>query len=162
MSDVRIKTNGHNFHLRVAGIIKEDDKYLIMQIEGSSYYMIPGGHVELGENSKEAIIREIKEEVGVDIDIESLKLFCYQENFYTKNNIREHWIENYYIVKIKEKLEINNWSIEENDKGVLKTLHFKWVTLEELKEIDLRPVTIKNLLIDEKTNSFNHIINIQD
>ena len=33
------------------------------------YYVIPGGGVEEGESLEEALIREIKEELGIDIEI---------------------------------------------------------------------------------------------
>ena len=35
-------------------------------------YSVPGGHVEIGESFEEAIIREVKEETGLDIKITRL------------------------------------------------------------------------------------------
>ena len=32
-----------------------------MRVNETPYYHIPGGHIEIGEDSKQAIIREIKE-----------------------------------------------------------------------------------------------------
>lgn len=47
----------------------------------------------------------------------------------------------------------------ENDKGEEKLLNFKWVTLEELKEIDLRPSNIKDMLINEEyLKGLTHIV----
>ena len=43
-------------------------------------YVIPGGHVELGEHIEEAAIREAKEETG--LDIYGLKFICFQEFIY--------------------------------------------------------------------------------
>jgi len=40
-------------------------------------YVIPGGHVELGERIEEAAVREAKEETG--LDIYDLKFICFQE-----------------------------------------------------------------------------------
>ena len=36
----------------------------------------------------------------------------------------------------------------ENDKGEEKLLEFKWVTVKELKNTDLRPTNIRDMLIN--------------
>lgn len=43
-------------------------------------YVVPGGHVELGERIEEAVIREAKEETG--LDIYGLKFINFQEFIY--------------------------------------------------------------------------------
>ena len=156
--DIRIKNDGYNFHFRVAAVIVQDDKFLIQQIDGYDYYILPGGHALLGESSLKALEREVREEVGCDIDLEKCKLFCLHENFYNKKEKLEHWIENYFTVKTKTPLPNNNWEIEENDNGKIKLLHFKWVSKNELKELDLKPTTIKKLLVDNKSNEFSYLI----
>ena len=55
----------------VHGLIKDDDKYLIIKrsVNETSYpefWDIPGGLAELKELPKEALIREIKEEIGLN------------------------------------------------------------------------------------------------
>ena len=45
-------------------------------------FTIPGGHVELGENMEAALIREINEEVGLDIVVKGFLNF--QEAIYSK------------------------------------------------------------------------------
>jgi len=37
-------------------------------------YTLPGGHIEVGETMKEAIIREVKEETGLDVEVAELLL----------------------------------------------------------------------------------------
>ncbi|MCQ2381956.1 MAG: NUDIX domain-containing protein [Clostridia bacterium] len=64
MMDLKIKNEREEFHCRSCGVIKQNNKFLIMRVNRSEYYHIPGGHIELGETSKDAVIREIKEEVG--------------------------------------------------------------------------------------------------
>ena len=71
--DVKFKEGKYDFHYRVVGIIIKDDKYLIQNIEGKDYFVLPGGHVRAGENSDNALIREIKEEVGLDIDVKTAR-----------------------------------------------------------------------------------------
>ncbi len=43
-------------------------------------YVIPGGHIELGERAEEAARREAKEETG--LDVEELEFLCWQEFVY--------------------------------------------------------------------------------
>ena len=156
--DIRIKNPGYNFHYRVAGIIMQDNKYLIQQIEGYDYYILPGGHVLLGESSRQAIKREIQEEVQNDIEFEKCNLFCFHENFYNKKEKIEHWVENYYLIQPKKRLNSNNWDIVEDDKGEKKLLHFIWVTKDELKKIDLKPTSIKKIIVEEQFDNISYLI----
>jgi len=54
-------------------------------------YTLPGGHIELGETAEEAVRREVKEEVGLDVEVERLLLM--QEAIYTT----EFWKKRHYI-----------------------------------------------------------------
>ena len=40
-------------------------------------YVVPGGHVELGERIEQTVIREAKEETG--LDVRNLRFLCWQE-----------------------------------------------------------------------------------
>ena len=155
--DLKIKTEKEEFHGRTCGIIKQENKFLIMRVNKTSYYHIPGGHIEIGEDSEQAVIREIKEEIGCDV--QETSLFLIQENFWTRNAKKCHGIEFYYIIKLKQQLQMQNYEKIENDKGEEKLLEFKWVTAEELKNIDLRPINIRDMLINEEyLKGLSHIV----
>lgn len=155
--DLKIKSEKQEFNGRTCGIIKQDDMFLIMRVNKTNYYHIPGGHIEIGEDSKTGVIREIKEEIGCDV--QEAKLFAIQENFWERNERECHGIEFYYIIKPSIKLPIKNYERIENDKGEEKLLDFRWVTAQELKNVDLKPSNIKELIINGKyLDGLVHII----
>lgn len=59
---------------RAVGVIIKDNKILILRRikNGEEYFVIPGGSVEKGESVKEAVVREMKEELSLDITIDRL------------------------------------------------------------------------------------------
>ena len=62
MKDIDIKCDDGNFKLRTSAIIIKDNKILLQKCQNRNGYGLPGGHVELGELTSDAIIREVKEE----------------------------------------------------------------------------------------------------
>ena len=155
--DLKIKTDTQEFHGRTCGIIKQEDYFLIMRVNKTQYYHIPGGHIEIGEDSKEAVIREIKEEIGCSV--KEAKLFAIQENFWKRKGKQCHGIEFYYVIEPEPKLSIKDYERIENDKGEDKLLEFKWVKSEELLNVDLRPENIKKLLVNgEYNNKLIHLV----
>lgn len=154
--EVKFKTEDYNYYNRVAGIIKQDNKILILNVDDSPYYHIPGGHIEIGEDSLTAVTREIKEELNYTV--KKANLFCTQENFYKKKGVIQHGVEYYYIIELEEEIEIIDREVIENDRGEEKHLLIKWVSIDELKTTDLRPFTIKGLIINNKIDNLIHII----
>jgi mutator protein MutT len=58
-----------------AGVLIRDRKFLITRSRGKSFFVAPGGKVEPGETLTEALKRELKEELQIDIDTADLKEF---------------------------------------------------------------------------------------
>jgi 8-oxo-dGTP diphosphatase len=66
--------------LAVYLIVKEQDKILLYLRQNTGYcdgmYSLIAGHVEQGESLSEAMIREAKEEAGIEISPKNLKPLC--------------------------------------------------------------------------------------
>ncbi len=60
---------------KTAGILIQDRKFLVTRPKGKSYFISPGGKVELGETTYEALKRELREEIEIDIDTSDLQEF---------------------------------------------------------------------------------------
>jgi nucleoside triphosphatase len=76
----------------------KDEVLLVKSHKWGSVYTVPGGHIELGERSEAAVKREVKEEVG--LDVEPVKLLLVQEAIYPAGYIKhEHFIFMDYLCR---------------------------------------------------------------
>ena len=60
------------FHITVKGIVIYEGKTLILKrvrpsSDGLGYWELPGGGLEYGEDPHQALVRELKEETGLDL-----------------------------------------------------------------------------------------------
>jgi nucleoside triphosphatase len=63
----------------VGGLIinPEGELLIVKSHKWKVAYTIPGGHVEVGESLEEALLREVKEETG--LDIHEIEFLCFHE-----------------------------------------------------------------------------------
>lgn len=67
--------NSNNIVYRTAGILIKDRRILVIREAGNDFFIVPGGKIEANENAKQALIRELKEEVGVETKEGELERF---------------------------------------------------------------------------------------
>ena len=48
------------------GVCIQNGKLLLCRAKGGSTTYLPGGHIEFGETGRTALLREVKEEIGLD------------------------------------------------------------------------------------------------
>jgi len=125
-----------------AVILNSEDKVLICKSnKWNLKYVIPGGHIEAGESMEAALIREVKEETGLDIfDIELLAIneSIYSESFQNK----KHFIFVDYICRSNSKDVILNEEAQS----------YKWIDLTEVENYDSEKFTAKLLKELRKSN----------
>ncbi len=153
--DIKLQNEEWKLKMRVAGCIVKDNKVLCAQMCENKFLCLPGGHIEFGESTKEAVIREMKEEVGFDCKI--LNLICVIESFYQAKDKKVHEICYFYLMEPLKNIVTQDYIREENDKGELKRIKFKWVELENLKKVDFRPQILTDKLA-QKNWAFEHKI----
>ena len=108
-----------------AFILNENNELLLQQRKKSpeaGYWSIPGGRLEMFETFEEAVKREIKEEVGVDIQVIDELGIC---DHIIKSE-QKHWVSPSFLCKIIK----GKPTIMEPDEHA----DLKWFSLEELPE----------------------------
>jgi len=94
---------------------------------GQGRWSIPGGIVELGERVQDAIVREVKEECGLDIEVEELMDVFDSITRDEKGRIQYQFVVVNFLAKIKG--------------GILKNaddvLEARWVQLNEVEKYNL-------------------------
>ncbi len=158
MEDIEIKTETQKFKYRVNGIIIKDNKVLTLRMKNNVSFCLPGGHVELGEDTRTAVIREMLEETETPVTI--LNELAIVESFYKdKKGLDTHEISFYYIVEPENynKISLENYTRTENDNEEIKQHNFEWLKLSEISSVDFRPSYIKDKLANNDL-SFEHLI----
>lgn len=119
---------------------------------GSKNYQLIGGHVEENESFDECIVREIKEETGIDIPLEKRNPFyviTYMTKDYPSEGINSKYIANYYYIKCDIKPDLNKVNLTEGElegNFELRYIH-KDKVLEELNN-SLKTCTRENVVKD--------------
>lgn len=154
MEDVIAMIGGFKFNYRAAAIFENGDKILLHKNADDDFYAIPGGRIQAGEPSVETLKREVQEEMGKEIDVVGFRGMV--ENFFEYSNKKYHEVMVIHSAKFKdESLNEVEKIVGLEDDGKLE---FIWKTREEIKDLDLRPVSIKNKIINNE--EIGHIINI--
>jgi ribose 5-phosphate isomerase B len=94
---------------------EKNEVFLMKSPKWDGLYIIPGGHIELGENMRDALIREIKEET--DLDIYDLKMFTLHDAIFPAGfHKKKHFLMVDFLAKTKsEKFKLDG---KEGTKGV--------------------------------------------
>lgn len=158
MKDIKYEDELKRLKIRVNGIVLKENKVLVIKSKNNSSYYLPGGHIELGEDSKQAVSREMLEELGTEVVIK--EKIAIAENFYLDKCGKEvHEISFYYVVDPIdfEKIPMVAYERVENDKGEMKLHKFDWLDINAIKDVDFKPEFLREKLL-EKNYEFEHVI----
>jgi ADP-ribose pyrophosphatase YjhB (NUDIX family) len=147
--DILLTTEAGVFSYRVAGILIRDGKVLLQCPINDTAYAFPGGHVNFGETSEQAIIREFKEEIAADI--RPIRLLWIGENFFPWGEKDCHQIGLYYLIALCDETQTPLDGIfYAQDELERKACHleFSWIDLTKLKHIELYPIIAKEKLMN--------------
>jgi len=126
----------------VYGIYVEDNRLLVIHKNGGPYkyrFDLPGGSLEEGESLSEAMVREFKEETGIEIEIvEQIGITDFLLPWKWKGYTDVHHIAVFYKVR-KIGGEI---SVPEEFEGQ-DSLGAEWVNRQDISEDNASPLVLK-------------------
>jgi ADP-ribose pyrophosphatase YjhB (NUDIX family) len=129
------------FNFRVAGIALNGHQVLIHRSEMDDFWSLPGGRVEMLEPARDALEREMLEELDVEIQVE--RLVWVVENFFEYDSKPYHELAFYFLMKFPRGCHLYNkhepFLID--DEGV--RFIFKWYPISKLKDIRLYPAFLR-------------------
>jgi 8-oxo-dGTP diphosphatase len=109
----------------VTAFIVKENKLLIVRRSKNEfflpeYYEMPGGKVEFGESLEDALLREVKEETGLEIKV----VKPYATFSYLSDDGGRHTVDVQFIVE----------AVNEPDNVKISSAHdeFKWIKKEEI------------------------------
>lgn len=137
-------------NFRSAGVLLKNRKLLVQKEKDGEEYALPGGLVNIGETSEQAVIRRYKEETGADIICQ--RLIWIDESFWEWNNRKAHTITWYYLISLKDEnsiLDNGQFFAQKCNDNVVVGL----MPLENIHNITIYPTFIK----DKITNISSYI-----
>ena len=115
----------------------KDEILLVKSYKWGDKYTVPGGHIELGERSEVAVKREVREEVG--LEVEPVGVLLVQEAIYPVDYLkREHFIFLDYLCRTRSS------AVKLDEEEIQKHV---WVSPERALQLDLESFT-RNLVVE--------------
>lgn len=162
---MKLHSEHQRFFYRVAGVVVNDARVLAHKDDMSDFWVLPGGSCESGEDSMSCLQREFREELEAEVQVG--RLLWVAENFFRFRGWECHEIGLYYQVELlgaaqalhaqDRFVRVEPFSSLNDDTPGLR-LEFRWIPVEGIASVDLRPSFLKQHLagMPARTQSIIH------
>ena len=150
MSMISFEREGIRFNYRTVGVCVEDGWVLLHRAERDDFWSLPGGRVEMGEESAGALRRELREELGEESAAEVGRLLWVVENFFALDGTPHLELGLYYAITLPpgsawRDTTREHAGIEDDLEGPLRLI-FRWFPLAALDDLPLYPAFLRAAL----------------
>ena len=133
-TDMCVRCGEGVLNIRVGAIILKDNQLLMVRNDRDGYYYSVGGRIQFGETAEQAVVREVKEELGFEMEVDRLGFVCEAYFYGTVGGDTERLIYEpafYFYMKTPADFTIQNHTFLED--GTPE--HLEWVPLGTNKTI---------------------------
>lgn len=124
------------------GLTVHNNMVLLNEFNNGTAYNIPGGKVEDSESLINCVIREVKEETGVDVNVDCfILIYEYIPEQCNQLYGSQHHISHIYLCSAVDCINTTKPEIPDIDVVNKDNIHTgsRWVAIEDLKNINLVP-----------------------
>lgn len=118
-----------------SAFIEKDGKFLIVMCPRFKVWRVPGGRTEHGEKLEDTLMREMEEETGIVFENPKFVGFGQDQQFHIAGQKETSRLIMYFHVKTDIEQILDPDEADE----------FRWVSLEELKQITNKEVALDDL-----------------
>lgn len=114
-------------------LLRFHDKYKI--------WLSVGGHIELDEDPNQAALREVKEEVGLNVKLYDGNLLFRYEEKHNRQLVPPIALGRHSITQTHEHVVSIYFAVADTDEVIpeRESDQWKWVGIDELKDMELKP-----------------------
>ena len=140
--DITFETEAGRFNYRVCAVLLDGERILAMHDERSPYFYLPGGRVRMGERAEDAVLREVREELGIEARI--VRPLWLSQSFFNEDvaHVDYHELCLYFLVDASTTDLLTRGDRFRGPE--LRHVHdFEWLPFERLKDEYFYPLFLK-------------------
>ena len=141
--DLTVVLDNKKLNIRACALIIHNNKLLVHNNISENHVALVGGRVKIGESSEDTLKREIKEEMGKEIEI--LEYVSTIENFFDADDMPYHEIMFVYRVDFKDDADKKIIDSIKNIEGE-DELRYDWIDLDKIEQYPLKPQILKRMI----------------
>lgn len=132
--------NGIRFTNRIIGVALDRGRVLLHRTDDMNFWALPGGRAELLEPSPDTLVREMQEEIGVDVTVD--RLLWLAENFFRYGPRQHHELGFYFLMHLPADSPLRDTTVFIGHEGDMN-VHFEWFPVDELENLPLFPTFLR-------------------
>jgi ADP-ribose pyrophosphatase YjhB (NUDIX family) len=158
MGWAQLRDGGTIFQVRVGGVAVSDGRVLLHRTADEDFWSLPGGRLQVGETVTEALRREMREEIGADVEVGGLLWLV--ENFFDHRPLDDthdevdaahHEVGLYLGMRLPRHLQGVESFMGAELAGTPDefALEFRWFPQADIAPMDVRPAGLRERLADD-------------
>jgi len=125
----------NKFEVGLRSVIENNGEILVCRNKKKGYYFFPGGHLEYGEKIKDALARELKEELNAVL--KEISFIGVVDNIFIEDEEKHHEINLVFKVKLKS----NKTKSQEDH------IDFIFMNKKEFAKAQFYPIALKKAIL---------------